>query len=163
MCEPGCVCVKYWGPRLHLHQALNRGFLGNHSKRSEWSTAALLTLLGWALLCSPGAWQSWPQPGHWQTTDRTLLPGWHINSFTDTHSARDGWSNVRAWSLGHKDSGGAIKRIQSQLPLSNTTTHMPVNTAMSRAPSGTFSSPTHGVHHFLSNSPFLIVNTSVYN
>ncbi len=45
------------------------------------------------------------------------------------------------------------------LSISNTTTHMSVNGAMSRVPSGTLSSTTHGVHHFLSNSPFPIVNT----
>lgn len=47
----------------------------------------------------------------------------------------------------------------SLFSISNTKTHMCVNGAMSRVTSGTLSSTTHGVHHFLSNSPFPIVNT----
>lgn len=150
---------------LHFYQPLVRGLLGNHTQRAaEWSTAGFHCCVnppwqGEAALpesgrVDPSATTDIQQNTHPCQADTDPQTNRQTHSQTHTHS-QDGVPH------GHRreDSEGVSMGIQPQLPLSNTTTHMPVNRAVSRAPSETFSSTTHGVHHFLRNSPFPIINT----
>lgn len=155
---------------LHLYQVLIRGLMGNHTKRNkQWSTAAFHCCvnpawLGEAALLEPGEVVPSLVTDKQQTTRSCQADtDTQTNSFTDTHTLQES----DGVTCRHTHSGTKAVRKQTceynlsflSPSISNTTTHMPVNGARSRAPSGTFSSPTHGVHHFLSNSPFPIVNT----
>ena len=140
---------------------------GTSSGPQQPSTAVstllgFLQLLSWSLaafdpsLATDKQQTSWPCQAFTdaQTNRQT-------DSFTDTHSLQE----IDSLMCGYSRSGmktaseWACDYNLSFLPISHTTTHMSVNGVASRAPSGNLSSTTHGVHHFLSNSPFPIVNT----
>lgn len=127
------------------------------SRAARQPSTSNLAVLGEAALLEPGRADPSLVTDKQQTTQF-----WQPDTYTNTHSLCERPSHIGTATQEPKTVREQTCEYNLSFlspSISNTTTHMPVNGAEARVPSGTFSSPTHGVHHFLSNSPFPIVNT----